>query len=125
MAVDEYLPCDLHYFARHYRLRPGAVFPSTCTPPDDSEVTPYGLFLEMAQVNGTFCLAGALSKSDPCRDRFREESRFDAVMAALPGLGRGWRPGHRCGVSRGPPPADLALGGWRRRRRSLAEPLSL
>ena len=87
LAVDEYLPCDLHYFARHYRLRPGAVFPSTCTPPDDSEVTPYGLFLEMAQVNGTFCLAGALSKSDPCRDRFREESRFDAVMAALPGLG--------------------------------------
>ena len=57
LAVDEYMPCDLHYFARHYRLRPGAAFPSTCTPPDDSQITPYGLFLVMAQDNGTFCLA--------------------------------------------------------------------
>ena len=55
LAVDEYMPCDLHYFARHYRLRPGALFPSTCTPPDESNVTPNGLFLVIAQDNGTFC----------------------------------------------------------------------
>jgi 2-polyprenyl-6-methoxyphenol hydroxylase-like FAD-dependent oxidoreductase len=112
LAVDEYMPCDLHYFARHYRLRPGAAFPSTCTPPDDSQVTPYGLFLVMAQDNGTFCLAGALSKSDPCRDRFRQESRFDAVMAAVPGL-QPW-------LESGTPFTDIrVMGGLANRRRSL------
>ena len=129
LAIDEYMPCDLHYFARHYRLRPGAVFPSTCTPPDDSHITPYGLFLVMAQDNGTFCLAGALSKSDPCRDRFREESRFDAVMAALPGLqpwleaGTPMRRQPRSSTRRASPSVGGAAGAgaWRSRCRCESE----
>jgi hypothetical protein len=29
LGLNHYQPCDLHYFARHYRLRPGTEFPRT------------------------------------------------------------------------------------------------
>lgn len=87
LALNHYQPCDLHYFARHYRLRPGADFPNTTF--SDGAFTPYGPFLAMAEDNGTFCLAGGLSKADPHRPAFRDSAAFDRVMAAMPG----WRPG--------------------------------
>jgi 2-polyprenyl-6-methoxyphenol hydroxylase-like FAD-dependent oxidoreductase len=52
LAVNHYQSCDLYYFARHYRLKPGTHFPSTTFP--DVNLTPYGIFLAMGQDNGTF-----------------------------------------------------------------------
>lgn len=110
LAVDHYQPCDLHYFARHYELIPGAEFPSTTFP--DGAFTPYGIFLAMAEDNGTFCLAGALSKSDPYRPAFRNNAAFDKVKAAMPGM-QTW-------AAVGTPITDVQLmGGLANRRRSL------
>ena len=110
LALNHYQACDLHYFARHYRLRPGAEFPSTTFP--DGAFTPYGVFLAMGEDNRTFCLAGALSKADPCRPAFRDSAAFDRVMAVLPGM-QAW-----AGV--GTPITDVELmGGLANRRRSL------
>jgi len=110
LAMNHYQPCDLHYFARHYRLRPGAKFPNTTFP--DGAFTPYGIFLAMAQDNGTFCLAGGLSKADPLRPGFRDPRTFDRVMAALPGM-QTW-------AAVGDPITDVRLmGGLANRRRSL------
>jgi hypothetical protein len=110
LAMNHYQPCDLHYFARHYRLRSGAEFPNTTFP--DGAFTPYGVFLAMAQDNGTFCLAGGLSKADPVRPGFRDGATFDRVMAALPGM-QTW-------AAVGDPITDVQLmGGLANRRRSL------
>lgn len=110
LAINHYQPCDLHYFARHYRLRPGAAFPNTTFP--DGAATPYGVFLAMAQDNSTFCLAGGLSKADPLRPGFRDGPTFDRVMAALPGM-QTWS-------AVGDPITDVQLmGGLANRRRSL------
>jgi 2-polyprenyl-6-methoxyphenol hydroxylase-like FAD-dependent oxidoreductase len=112
LGLEHYQPCDLHYFARHYRLLPGAEFPSTRFP--DGAFTPYGIFLAMGEDNGTFCLAGALSKADPYRSSFRDEKTFDRVMAALPRM-QTW-------ASAGTPITDVRLmGGLANRRRSLLE----
>ena len=110
LGLDHYQPCDLHYFARHYRLLPGAEFPNTTFP--DGAFTPYGIFLAMAEDNRTFCLAGALSKSDPYRSAFRDENTFDRVMDALPRM-QVW-------ASVGTPITDVQLiGGLANRHRSL------
>jgi 2-polyprenyl-6-methoxyphenol hydroxylase-like FAD-dependent oxidoreductase len=110
LAANHYQPCDLHYFARHYRLVPGAEFPSTTFP--DGAFTPYGIFLAMAEDNRTFCLAGALSKSDPCRTALRDSVAFDKVMAVMPGM-QAW-------AVVGTPITDvLLMGGLANRRRSL------
>jgi 2-polyprenyl-6-methoxyphenol hydroxylase-like FAD-dependent oxidoreductase len=110
LAVNHYQPCDLHYFARHYQLIPGAEFPSTTFP--DGAFTPYAIFLAMAEDNRTFCLAGALSKSDPYRSAFRNNGAFDKVMAALPGM-QNW-------AAVGTPITDVQLmGGLANRRRAL------
>lgn len=110
LALNHYQPCDLHYFARHYGLRPGAEFPSTTFP--DGAFTPYGIFLAMAEDNRTFCLAGGLSKADPYRRAFRNPDAFDRVMAALPGM-QTW-------AEVGIPITDVELmGGLANRRRSL------
>jgi 2-polyprenyl-6-methoxyphenol hydroxylase-like FAD-dependent oxidoreductase len=112
LPVDHYQPCDLHYFARHYRLLPDAGFPGTCFP--DGNLTPYGIFLAMAQDNRTFCLAGGLSKTDPYRSAFRDDAKFDQVMTALPGMAP-W-------VQAGEPISDVQLmGGIANRRRSLLD----
>jgi len=110
LGLEHYQPCDLHYFARHYRLLPGTHFPNTTFP--DGAFTPYGIFLAMAEDNGTFCLAGALSKADPYRSSFRNEKLFDRVMAALPRM-QTW-------AGAGTPITDVELmGGLANRRRSL------
>lgn len=110
LGVNHYQPCDLHYFARHYRLRPGAEFPNTTFP--DGAFAPYGVFLAMAQDNRTFCLAGGLSKADPCRTAFRDGNTFEEVMAALPGM-QAW-------AAVGTPITEVQLmGGLANRRRSL------
>jgi 2-polyprenyl-6-methoxyphenol hydroxylase-like FAD-dependent oxidoreductase len=112
IAMNHYQPCDLHYFARHYRLQPGAAFPNTTFP--DGAFPPYGVFLAMAQDNGTFCLAGGLSKADPFRPGFRNAAAFDRVMAALPGM-QTW-------AAVGDPITDVQLmGGLANRRRSLVD----
>ena len=110
LALNHYQPCDLHYFARHYRLRQGAEFPSTTFPA--GAFTPYGIFLAMAEDNRTFCLAGGLSKADPYRPAFRNENTFERVMAALPSM-QTWD-------EAGTPITDvLLMGGLANRRRSL------
>jgi 2-polyprenyl-6-methoxyphenol hydroxylase-like FAD-dependent oxidoreductase len=110
LPVDHYQPCDLHYFARHYRLRPARQFPSTTFP--DGDLTPYGVFLAMAEDNRTFCLAGGLSKRDPYRTGMRDQTRFDRVMSSLPGIAP-W-------VDVGTPITEVQLmGGIANRRRSL------
>ena len=110
LGLNHYQPCDLHYFARHYRLRPDAEFPNTTFP--DGAFTPYGIFLAMAEDNRTFCLAGGLSKADPYRPAFRNGDVFDRVMAALPGM-QTW-------LSVGTPITEVQLmGGLANRRRSL------
>jgi 2-polyprenyl-6-methoxyphenol hydroxylase-like FAD-dependent oxidoreductase len=110
LAIDHYQPCDLHYFARHYRLRPGAQFPNTTFP--DGDLTPYGIFLAMGQDNATFCLAGGLSKTDPYRAALRDQTKFDRVMSNLPGMAA-W-------LAVGTPITDVQLmGGIANRRRSL------
>jgi 2-polyprenyl-6-methoxyphenol hydroxylase-like FAD-dependent oxidoreductase len=110
LVLNHYQPCDLHYFARHYRLHPGVDFPNTTFP--DGAFTPYGIFLAMAEDNRTFCLAGALSKGDPFRPAFRDADKFDQVMAALPGM-QTW-------AAAGTPITDVQLmGGLANRRRSL------
>ena len=110
LAVNHYQPCDLHYFARHYRLRPDTDFPNTTFP--DGAFTPYGPFLAMAEDNATFCLAGGLSKADPYRPAFRDSGAFDRVMAAMPGM-QAW-------AAVGTPITDVQLmGGLANRRRSL------
>lgn len=110
LGLDHRQSCDLHYFARHYRLLPGADFPNTTFP--DGAFTPYGIFLAMAEDNGTFCLAGALSKADPHRSAFRDGDTFDRVMAAMPRMQQ-W-------AAVGTPITDVQLmGGLANRRRSL------
>ena len=110
LGVDHYQPCDLHYFARHYRLLPDADFPTTVFPA--GALTPYGIFLAMAEDNRTFCLAGGLSKTDPYKGGLRDGDRFDRVMAAMPGL-QPW-------IAGGVPVTDVQLmGGLANRRRSL------
>jgi 2-polyprenyl-6-methoxyphenol hydroxylase-like FAD-dependent oxidoreductase len=110
LGVDDYQSCDLHYFARHYRLRPGTDFPNTTFP--DAARTPYGIFIAMGQDNRTFCLAGALSKTDPFRRALRDSGNFDQLMAALPRMDA-W-------ALAGTPITDVQLmAGLANRRRSL------
>ena len=112
LAVDHYQPCDLYYFARHYRLKPGSQFPSTTFP--DIDLTPYGIFLAVGQDNGTFCLAGGLSKTDPYRTALRNAMKFERIMAALPSIAP-W-------LEAGTPITDVRLmGGIANRRRSLMD----
>jgi 2-polyprenyl-6-methoxyphenol hydroxylase-like FAD-dependent oxidoreductase len=112
LAVDHYQSCDLYYFARHYRLRPGSHFPSTTFP--DIDLTPYGIFLAMGEDNGTFCLAGGLSKTDPDRTAMRDGTRFERVMAELPSIAP-W-------LEAGTPITEVQLmGGIANRRRSLMD----
>jgi 2-polyprenyl-6-methoxyphenol hydroxylase-like FAD-dependent oxidoreductase len=75
-------PFGLHYFARHYRLHPGASYPSTDVPV--GQVTPYGLFAAFGGDNGTFSLAGGLSKDDPHKAALRDGKVFDRVFSAIP-----------------------------------------
>jgi 2-polyprenyl-6-methoxyphenol hydroxylase-like FAD-dependent oxidoreductase len=112
LAVDHYQSCDLYYFARHYRLKPGSHFPSTTFP--DVDLTPYGIFLAMGEDNGTFCLAGGLSKTDPYRTALRSGTTFERVMAGLPSIAP-W-------LEAGTPITDVQLmGGIANRRRSLMD----
>ncbi len=110
LAFNYYQPCQLHYFARHYRLRPGTSFPDHGLATAD--LTPYGLFLALAEDNGTFCLSGGLSKNDPYRPAFRDGESFDRVMSQLPRIAP-W-------LEAGTPISDVQLmGGLANRRRSL------
>jgi 2-polyprenyl-6-methoxyphenol hydroxylase-like FAD-dependent oxidoreductase len=112
LAVNHYQSCDLYYFARHYRLRPRSHFPSTTFP--DIDLTPYGIFLAMGQDNGTFCLAGGLSRTDPYRTALRGGTKFERVMAGLPNIAP-W-------LQAGTPISDVQLmGGIANRRRSLMD----
>jgi flavin-dependent dehydrogenase len=112
LAADHYQPCDLHYFARHYRLRPGKALPSTTFP--SGNLTPYGIFLAMGEDDGTFCLAGGLSKRDPYRSELRDAAKFDRVMSCLPGIAP-W-------LEAGTPITDVHLmAGIANRRRSLMD----
>jgi 2-polyprenyl-6-methoxyphenol hydroxylase-like FAD-dependent oxidoreductase len=111
LAVDHYQSCDLYYFARHYRLKSEARFPNTIP---DVNLTPYGIFLAMGEDNGTFCLAGGLSKTDPYRTALRDGTKFDRVMAGLPSIAP-W-------LEAGTPITDVQLmGGISNRRRSLID----
>ena len=108
--VEEYHPCGLHYFARHYRLRHGAALPSTVQL--IGELAPYGIFLAMPGDNDTFALAGAVSNDDPLRAHLRDGAIFDRVMAALPAMAA-W-------ADAGEPLTDVALmAGLANRRRSM------
>jgi 2-polyprenyl-6-methoxyphenol hydroxylase-like FAD-dependent oxidoreductase len=110
MGVDDYQSCDLHYFARHYRLLPNTDLPNTTFP--DGARTPYGIFLAMGQDNRTFCLAGAVSKTDPYRASLRDAAKFDRLMHALPRMNV-W-------AAAGTPITDVQLmAGLANRRRSL------
>ena len=112
LAVDDYHSCDLYYFARHYRLKPGSQFPSTTFP--DMDLTPYGIFFAMGEDNGTFCLAGGLSKIDPYRTALRDGTKFERVMAGLPTIAP-W-------LEAGTPITEVQLmGGIANRRRSLMD----
>ena len=112
LPVDHYQSCDLYYFARHYRLRTGARFPGTTF--DDVDLTPYGIFLAMPEDNGTFCLAGGLSKTDPYRMALRNGTKFERVTAALPSIAP-W-------LEAGLPITEVHLmGGIANRRRSLMD----
>ena len=112
LAVNHYQSCDLYYFARHYRLKPGSRFPSTTFP--DVNLTPYGIFLAMGQDNGTFCLAGGVSKIDPYRTALRDGTKFERVMAGLPNIAP-W-------LEAGTPITEVQLmGGIANRRRSLLD----
>ena len=112
LAVNHYQSCDLSYFARHYRLKPGTRFPSTTFP--DVNLTPYGIFLAMGQDNGTFCLAGGVSKTDPYRTALRDGTKFERVMAGLPNIAP-W-------LEAGTPITDVQLmAGIANRRRSLLD----
>jgi len=112
LAVNHYQSCDLYYFARHYRLRSGTQFPSTTFP--DVDLTPYGIFLAMGEDNGTFCLAGGLSKIDPYRRALRHGIRFERVMAGLPTIAP-W-------LEAGTPITEVQLiSGIANRRRSLMD----
>lgn len=110
-VTDERFPCDLHYVARHYRLRDGAAIPSRRVPVGVR--TPYGLFVAFDGDNGTFSLAGAVSKVDPHRAALRRGDTFDRVLAAIPDLAP-W-------VEAGTPITPVRLmAGLANRRRSLA-----
>jgi 2-polyprenyl-6-methoxyphenol hydroxylase-like FAD-dependent oxidoreductase len=82
LPLDDHRPCGLHYFARHYRLRPGATAPSARQLIGD--VTPYAVFLAFAEDNACFALAGAMSNDDPLRGALRDSDVFDRVLAAVP-----------------------------------------
>ena len=112
LAVDEYMPCDLHYFARHYRLRPGAVFPQYQHTTGWLQHHPVRSVLGDGPGQRHVLFGRCLVEESFCRQRFREETRFVAVMAALPGL-QPW-------LEAGTPFTDIRLmGGLANRRRSL------
>jgi 2-polyprenyl-6-methoxyphenol hydroxylase-like FAD-dependent oxidoreductase len=68
----------------------------------------------MGEDNGTFCLAGGLSKTDPYRTALRSGTTFERVMAGLPSIAP-W-------LEAGTPITDVQLmGGIANRRRSLMD----
>lgn len=103
-------PFGLHYFARHYRLRPGTSYPTNNVPV--RQITPYGQFIVFGGDNRTFSLGGCLSKEDPHKTALRDGSIFDRVLSAIPALAP-W-------LDVGVPISDVHLmAGLANRRRSL------
>ena len=107
---EERDPCDLHYFSRHYRLRPGFSFPGDVGMA--AELTPYAMFLVIRGDNDTFAFTGAVSKQDPLRERLLDSVRFESLLGRLPVMAP-W-------LALGDPISDVTvMAGMANRRRTL------
>ncbi|MFI9643756.1 NAD(P)/FAD-dependent oxidoreductase [Micromonospora sp. NPDC051925] len=80
---DQVQPCGFFYLTRHYRLRPGAAFPTTAVPLV-SELD-YASAIVFPGDNGTFQLSATVGVSDPLRHRLRDPRVFTRFLRSVPG----------------------------------------